>query len=89
MKIVQARYARADNLQVLVVLENGEDWLIPQPCETGHQVPLQRFLDDGGVIEPYEPPPEVEQPEPYDVQLDKIRSRLDALNGGTTVRHTR
>jgi len=43
--------------------ENGTEWTVPgEDCQVGEYL---RFIEDGGTVDPYEPPPELPpEPEP-------------------------
>jgi hypothetical protein len=42
--------------QIICTDENGTEWTVPgEDCQVGDWL---RFVEDGGTVDPYEPPPE-------------------------------
>jgi hypothetical protein len=75
MQITAIRYASATQSAVNVTLADGTTLTCPWPCRTWHAERLQRWLDDGGVIAPAEPP----AAEPDRADVDNTDKALKAL----------
>jgi len=66
MAYVSCRYAPPplDGFPQIIICtdEAGTEWQLTEDCQVGDWL---RFQEDGGTIDPYEPPPEPEpEPEP-------------------------
>jgi hypothetical protein len=74
MNIVSAIYMSEDSSSLKATLDDGNEWHMPQPCETWHNEVLQAFLGGGGAIEPYVAPPPEDEP-----QVDTLEQRVAQL----------
>lgn len=65
---------------IKVTLTDGAELWVPQPCETWHREFIDKWLADGGVIEPYVAPP----PPPERTPQEKLQASgltVDELKG--------
>ena len=55
MLIVTTRYTTAEHIPIEIITDSEEVWTIPTyPSNTNFDIAVQEFLDNGGVIEPYD-----------------------------------
>lgn len=56
MKIVSAHYIADEEASIKAIMDDGQEWIFPNPCTTTEHLLLDEFLAGGGVIGPWDPP---------------------------------
>ena len=82
--ITTAEYMSEDNSVVKATYDTGEVWFLPTPNETHRKADLDEFLAGGGVIAPYTPPAQADEPVPGPT-LAELEARIAGLEAKQVV----
>jgi hypothetical protein len=73
MNIVYIKYGNPEGTAISITTDGGTTIYAPYPCGTWHAADIQKYLDNGGVIEPWKTPEEL--------LVDKKTAKFAELDG--------